>query len=182
MGLDMYLYRNTRVKNYDFEGNPYEVNVTYKDKEIKLDVPTMIEEEVGYWRKANQIHKWFVDNVQGGEDNCEEYDVSRDQLRTLLKLCKQVKQKAILIDGDMVTGMVIENGKVREETRIGKVIQNAEEIAEILPTEGGFFFGSTDYNEFYMEDIDNTIEILDKILRQKPPEGVTQWFKYQSSW
>ena len=29
-----------------------------------------IIEQVGYWRKANQIHNWFVENVQDGEDDC----------------------------------------------------------------------------------------------------------------
>lgn len=30
-----------------------------------------ITEEVGYWRKANAIHGWFVDNVQKGNDDCK---------------------------------------------------------------------------------------------------------------
>ena len=42
------------------------------------------------WRKANQIHAWFVDNVQEGEDDCKEYRVSVDQLRDLVELCKKV--------------------------------------------------------------------------------------------
>lgn len=42
-----------------------------------------------YWRKANQIHKWFVDNVQDGNDNCGEYYVSHTQLKELLTTCRQ---------------------------------------------------------------------------------------------
>lgn len=38
-----------------------------------------------YWRKSNQIHQWFVQNVQGGTDNCDEYSVSLDQLKLLSK-------------------------------------------------------------------------------------------------
>ena len=38
-----------------------------------------------YWRKSNQIHQWFVQNVQGGTDNCAEYSVSLDQLKLLSK-------------------------------------------------------------------------------------------------
>jgi hypothetical protein len=45
---------------------------------------------VGYWRKANQIHKWFVDNVQEGNDNCGDYYVSRESLQALRTLCQQV--------------------------------------------------------------------------------------------
>ncbi len=42
-----------------------------------------------YWRKANQIHKWFVDNVQRGEDDCGEYYVTNDKLKELLTTCRQ---------------------------------------------------------------------------------------------
>lgn len=39
-----------------------------------------------YWRKANAIHKWFVDNVQEGTDDCGNYHVSREQLEELRDL------------------------------------------------------------------------------------------------
>ena len=45
---------------------------------------------VGYWRKANQIHKWFVDNIQNGQDDCGEYFVSREDLIKLRGLCRKV--------------------------------------------------------------------------------------------
>ena len=49
-----------------------------------------LEVQVAYWRKANQIHAWFVKHVQNGVDNCEEYYVSREQLQLLLDTCKLV--------------------------------------------------------------------------------------------
>ena len=45
---------------------------------------------VAYWRKANAIHKWFVNNVQKGVDDCGEYNVSRGQLSELIALCEQI--------------------------------------------------------------------------------------------
>ena len=45
-----------------------------------------IEVEAMYWRKSNQIHKWFVDNVQDGTDNCGNYSVSVEQLKELRDL------------------------------------------------------------------------------------------------
>ena len=51
--------------------------------------------QVAYWRKANQVHAWFVKHVQGGVDNCEEYYVTRDQLQLLLDTCK-----IIMLDKD----------------------------------------------------------------------------------
>jgi hypothetical protein len=47
-------------------------------------------DEVGYWRKSNQIHGWFVENVQKGVDDCGEYVVSLDQLKALKGLCEAV--------------------------------------------------------------------------------------------
>lgn len=46
--------------------------------------------EVGYWRKVNAIHKWFVDNVQGGVDDCGEYKVTAEQLIQLYNVCNEV--------------------------------------------------------------------------------------------
>ena len=47
--------------------------------------------EVGYWRKAKVINKWFVDNVEQGEDKPHlEHEVPLWQLKDLLKLVKQV--------------------------------------------------------------------------------------------
>lgn len=67
MGLDMYLYAKDKRK----------------EEKVK---------EVIYWRKANHIHKWFVDNVQGGEDDCEQYLVSREQLQELLSVLKEIRE------------------------------------------------------------------------------------------
>ena len=46
--------------------------------------------DVGYWRKANQIHGWFVHNVQNGEDDCKAYPVNKEQLLELKKQCEKV--------------------------------------------------------------------------------------------
>jgi hypothetical protein len=46
--------------------------------------------EVAYWRKANAIHNWFVDSVQGGKDDCDRYPVTREQLKALIRDCKSV--------------------------------------------------------------------------------------------
>src|SRR5260221_4638829 len=37
-----------------------------------------------YWRKANAIHSWFVQNIQGGVDNCGRYEISWEQIAHLL--------------------------------------------------------------------------------------------------
>ena len=37
------------------------------------------------WRKANAIHKFFVDTCQDGNDNCQRHYVSRESLEELLE-------------------------------------------------------------------------------------------------
>ena len=88
MGLDMYLTLNAGVRHPEQQelvqgamGNFYA-----SLKRIKK-----ISFEAAYWRKANQIHKWFVDNVQDGVDDCNRYYVSHEQLETLLALCREVQ-------------------------------------------------------------------------------------------
>jgi hypothetical protein len=98
MGLDMYLSKKTYVQNWSHMTPDKRHSVTVKCggvdvPHIKPERVSYIEEQIHSWRKANQIHRWFVENVQGGMDNCEEYFVSRDNLRDLLHECRQVIAK-----------------------------------------------------------------------------------------
>lgn len=139
-----------------------------------------IDEQIGYWRKANQIHNWMVNNVQDGIDDCGTYEVGKDKLEELLEICKYVKQIAIFEDGKIANGATLENGKWVNNYVDGKVIVNKDCIADVLPTTSGFFFGSTDYNDYYMEDVDSTIEILEKVLTETDFEN--EMISYHSSW
>lgn len=183
MGLDMYLNKRIyignkwRVKGKHNAGKGLvKVSIPKTDKDIVINNKRISEitEEVGYWRKANAIHYWFVNNVQDGEDNCADHYIQREQLEELLKLCKKVKAVAKLKTGKVQNGTI--NGVPNMED--GKFIENAEEVAELLPTQSGFFFGSTDYNEYYYQDILDTIDILENILKE-PDNGS---FYYSSSW
>jgi hypothetical protein len=87
MGLDMYL--SARQMTFNGWKNPDLYNKLVQEAPFALDTATL-EVQVAYWRKANQIHKWFVDHVQDGNDNCEEYRVTREQLQLLLDTCKIV--------------------------------------------------------------------------------------------
>src|SRR5690242_7485062 len=89
MGLDMYLEKRHYVKNWSYM-KPEELhNVLVlkggKPTNIKSERVKEVVEEIGYWRKANAIHRWFVENVQDGMDDCKEYYVSREKLAELLK-------------------------------------------------------------------------------------------------
>lgn len=88
MGLDMYLTAKRYIYGFGDDDQPL------RDALEELKVQGMEVKELSYdagqWRKANAIHKWFVDNVQGGVDNCAEYLVTTAQLERLLELVKEV--------------------------------------------------------------------------------------------
>lgn len=180
MGLDMYLSKKIYVgANYEHNKVEGVIELTKDSKPLQVNLKKVkyIEEEAAYWRKANQIHKWFVDNVQNGEDDCGEYDVSNTQLQELVDLCKKVLEVAKVSDGQIVTSETMgDDGWVKNYTP-GKIIQNQEEIHELLPTTSGFFFGGTDYDEYYLQDIKDTIEQLEPLLQDKMNDYV-----YSSSW
>ena len=189
MGLDMYLTRKKYIGGkFEFNEVKGNVDISIKGVNIPIDLNkiTYIDEEVAYWRKANQIHKWFVDNVQNGEDNCKSYYVKKKQLEELLRICKEVKEKAILKIKRVKFGEDYdENNNLVAVYKDMYVIDNFEEIKNLLPTQEGFFFGSTDYNEWYMQDIEYTIEILEKILKEEEELnklGFYSEFEYSSSW
>jgi len=53
-------------------------------------------EDVGYWRKANQIHRFFVEHCAEGIDDCKSVKVSKEQLEMLLeKINKILKDKKL---------------------------------------------------------------------------------------
>jgi len=90
MGLDMYL----TGKHYLFDFEPEEKIISESignmiPEEARLPVK-QIEARAAYWRKANHIHQWFVENVQDGEDDCRPYYVSVEKLSELLDTVNQV--------------------------------------------------------------------------------------------
>jgi hypothetical protein len=135
---------------------------------------------IGYWRKANHIHAWFVEHVQGGKDECQPFAVTREQLLALREICMKVLTASKLAEGEVKIGQVLQAGETdwKQLVRDGQVIANPEIAEEHLPTQSGFFFGGTDYDQFYLHDVLETVDIIDRALAL--PEDTT--FEYQSSW
>ena len=157
MGLDMYLTRKKFIgAQYEHRNVRGTIYITVEGKEVPIDFNRLsyVEESGIYWRKANAVHQWFVNNVQKGTDDCGDYYVSHEKLEELLKLCKAVKK-------------------------------DHDKAEELLPTQSGFFFGSTEYDEWYFQDIDYTVKELDRLLKdekQLNDAGVFSEFYYHSSW
>lgn len=183
MGLDMYLTKKVYVgAEYEHRKVTGKVEIFVDGKPLQVNFKniTYIEERAAYWRKANAIHKWFVDNVQDGEDDCKEYYVSREQLQELVKVCQLVVKGSVLEHGLVENGATSSQetgGEFVPNMEMGKIIVNSDLAEELLPTESGCFFGNTDYNEYYIEDCKETIEMLTDCLKDKGSE-----FYYSSSW
>lgn len=150
MGLDMYL----TSKRYIWENSDEPEELALADALNKM--PTLgnkgkrvkgVEVEGMYWRKANAIHKWFVDNVQDGLDECKEHYVTREQLTALRDACV-------------------------------KALDDPNNAGKYLSPTAGFFFGSTDTDEWYFNALRETVEGLNACL-----EMDEAWsFYYCSSW
>ena len=154
MGLDMYLFKETYIgaKYIDVEKLEGVVQIIQNGEvlPIKFNRLSNISEEVMYWRKANQIHNWFVKNSTRNKNinNLEDLYLDIEGLFELLKICK----------------------KIDEDNTLAK---------ELLPTTNGFFFGSTDYDDHYFNQIRSTIVALEEILAE---DNSHSYFRYSASW
>jgi len=181
MGLDMYLSKKSYVKNWEHMTKESLHDITIlkggeKVEKIKVERIKYIVEEVAYWRKANQIHNWFVQNVQDGEDDCGDYDVNHKQLTELRDTCKSILEKMDFVTVKKEVEHMGENGFETREIDFRKIL-NIEEIVKLLPTASGFFFGGTEYDEYYIQDLEETVEVLTKILEEEGDD-----YSYHSSW
>ena len=171
MGLDMYLKSMPKLQGYSFEKlvelddklrecefdslNSMKGIIPYVKKVGKYITWYSISEQIAYWRKANHIHRWFVNIVQGGEDECNPYEVTKEHIIMLLNDVKTVLEAKDKEDGISVA-------------------------QEVLPTQSGFFFGSTEYTEWYYQVLEETKTILEKILETFDFEN--NYLFYISSW
>ena len=132
MGLDMYL----TAERYLSDFNPAD-KVAAQTIQSALQAsfpPKIVSLEVAYWRKANHIHRWLVENCQEGRDECQKSDVSREQLQALYDLASRALAAP-------------------------QTVGRAE-----LPTQPGFFFGGTGYDDDYVDDLHDTCKQLERIF------------------
>lgn len=174
MGLDMYLEAEKYIGVYKKIREPFlnvskkaycEPEKAYDDFSDVEKVPTKgikyIEYEIGYWRKVNWIHKWFVDNVQGGQDDCQNHYVLEKNLKDLKALCEELLKS-----------------------------KDEKEALEKLPPCGEFFFGCSEpqklnekdkqcFWEEYWSSLQETVQILEKAINLQM-QGMEIF--YYSSW
>ena len=183
MGLDMYLEGSFSTRAYERPTDQDYADMR-EGKEVKIEKSPEFEDAIaaiGFedapiahaynhfqyvfpiitWRKANAIHKFFVDEVQGGNDNCERHYVSRGDLKILL---------------DRINTILDIKTPVAREMK----------AEELLPTDiEGCFFGSKEYDDWYYQDLKRTKDILEKVFEYEENAEAGKCFDsfyYQSSW
>ncbi len=101
MGLDMYLRASEYVYRHNFNRQTDEdtINPVFNEIVKHLELEDVIDSSgfagitvdvpMGYWRKSNMIHHWFVNELADGVDECQPITVRREDLETLKELCIQ---------------------------------------------------------------------------------------------
>lgn len=149
-------------------------------------------EEIGYWRKANAIHGWFVRNCAEGVDECQPIAVSREQLEALRRDVQDaLAKKPVLVAAGENQGVISTpiSDAITSGLDLAKFLTdqmavqshehefNDEDDTDPLRPTRGFFFGSYDKDEWYYNDLEETLTILNSAL-----ESPSTDFTYQASW
>jgi len=167
MGLDMYLYARKYISKNDYSDREnikvipeYQAMESFAPKDLTKYSSfggISVTYPVGYWRKANAVHGWFVNVLADGVDECQEIPIDRSYFEILKNSCEIV----ISSDKDDMAEVAADHG--------------------LEPT-NGFFFGGSDIDEYYIQDLKDTITIIKHIF-SVIPHGDHEWqFIYQASW
>lgn len=93
-------------------------------------------ELLAYWRKANQIHGWFERNTTDGYIENCE----------LYPVCLE-DVRCLMADCKLVA-------------------EDHSRARDVMPTEDGFFFGDTGYDENYFAQLAETVPLLERVIER----------------
>lgn len=147
--------------------------------ELKFDY------ELGYMRKANAIHNYIIDNFGGGIDDCTPIELSKENIKQLQDVVKRLIYECKLEKGKVVNGYSynIENGQPKMQPNYEKgytMTKTSKKLAsKLLPTCEGFFFGSTQYDEWYYNDLLEFYKIASDLLKVDTDK---YYMYYRASW
>ena len=160
----MYLYRREYVGGWEWktvetdgrEKALYDNIIEYLGVDsVEASPHVYVEVCVAYWRKANAVHGWFVNQLADGVDECQSIYVSKEDLENLRMSCNNVLKCPVGIKQEDVAAQY-----------------------GLLPTRG-FFFGNYEMDEWYIGDLENTIMQIDSVLGTS---GEWSDFIYRASW
>ena len=153
MGLDMYLYRREYISGWDWNDNPKEMKM-YSD----ILEYTGAERCVGSPHAQVEICVAYWRKANAVHKWFCDLDGGRDECQSIY---------------------VTKENLIELRDLAKSVIEQPAMAGDVLPTQQGFFFGSYDYDEWYMEDMKLTIEQIDNVLAKS---GEWSDFIYRASW
>lgn len=111
-------------------------------------------EELGYFRKVNFLVSYFFSSDYSDYDNCRPLEISKEECEELVDRCKTVLEK--------------------RDTNVSE---------ELLPPVGGFFFGNTDIDDYYYEDVAEVKKVFEeKIIPQFDNLKDNEYIEFSCWW
>ena len=192
MGLDMYLYRATKkdfadrknfyakenafYKKWDdilggfpVKDNGWEIDESRLTESQKTDYSNFLREqkvledgkpaivesrEIFYWRKFNALHGFIVDTFANGVDECQTIEIGKAGVAKIVSA-------------------------LRETARMLKAKHGLDPTKLPVKPVGGFFFGSTEIDDYYKRNIEEALEMFDNLLASLSDEETVF---YEASW
>ena len=142
------------AKNYDWKIQPFTegiLELPALEEVIKKEVNEHYEQYDAYFRKVNFLFAYF----QNKDKMVDEYYafVDKDDVDDIIDRCEQIlaakKDKSLLDEGQTIEDFA----------------------ASLLPTQSGFFFGGTDYDEYYFWDVIDCLKQMKKYRKLFKGEG-----------
>lgn len=141
MGLDQYMYVIKKQGNIEEIIKKVQQNIPLDRKEQDVYDEAFCGEPEYYYRKANFLREYLVSKAGYKDDwDCVPFVVERQYLEELLHICKEVLNE------------------YNEKGHCDEVARNK------LATQVGFFFGSTGYDEYYIDSVRRVLDDVREIL------------------
>lgn len=144
------LKKDIRYKTYDFTF-PFKENRVYSYNEsvdlVMNEIKYYYKMHDAYFRKVNFIYAFFQDFLV--DESCL---VSKSAIVELMDYCKDV----------------LEHHKADKDGGVAYAEAN-------LPTQAGFFFGSTEYDEWYFNDVKDCWIQMGKLLHSLKEGDMVLW-------
>ncbi len=120
------------------------------------------QKELTYFRKVNFLVRFFNDKMVeycGGTilDGLD-VPIGKEWCKELLEKCNKVLDKYNKLSTSYTPDTNGDNANLFESQEANDLF--AKFAADVLPTMAGFFYGSTDYDEWYLADVNDVIEHL----------------------
>lgn len=138
--------------------NSLEIKVK-EEKKIEQLAAKKESMHIAYWEEANQIHYWFVMNIQKGKDDKRNHHTGKDVIKRLIKTCEELYE------------LYEKKGHIDDEL--------IKEAKEKMPPKDGIQFGENEINEKYFEQIQATLKMLKRTLKSVKKEHV---LFYKADW